>query len=121
MITSREVCRRANITYRQLDYWLRLGVIHCETDDLPGCGRQRGWSANEALLARVVGDLTSLGMKLDQCRHVLSQLRRTTEPLRGPVFIDRGGLCSREPVVGTSYVLDMDELQRGLEDALASR
>lgn len=45
-LRSTQVCRRAGITYRQLDYWGRLGLI---TPPATGCGPgcPRRWSLDQ--------------------------------------------------------------------------
>jgi DNA-binding transcriptional MerR regulator len=41
-----EVARLAGVTYRQLDYWLRIGAIQIE-DPTPGTGRPRLFTEDE--------------------------------------------------------------------------
>lgn len=121
MITSNDMCRRAGITYRQLDNWLRNDVLQTvDGINEPGSGAQRRFAADEAFVARACGDLVGLGMRLGPVRVVADQLRRL-EPRTGRVFVDAGGGVSRYPWAMSSYVLDLDDLVRGLEDVLASR
>lgn len=120
MITSREVCARANITYRQLDHWLHMGLIECANEAV-GSGFPRLYEPEEAFVARVIGDLVSLGLSLSIAAHAARQLRDGAVHRRGLIFLDRGGKISREICAGTSYVLDLDQVNEGIEDALASR
>lgn len=39
-ITSREVCERVGVTYRQLDYWCRVGLV-APTQPAHGQGSRR--------------------------------------------------------------------------------
>lgn len=45
-LTSREVCEKFGITYRQLDYWIREGKIRAP-DPTPGCGYRRSFTRQE--------------------------------------------------------------------------
>lgn len=118
MITSNDMCKRAGITYRQLDYWLRSGVIECIDGQVePGSGRPRRYDADEAFVARACGDLVGLGMQLAQVMLVADQLRRWPDR-RGRVFVDAGGGLSLAPLPVSCYVLDLDDLARGLEETM---
>lgn len=65
-ISSADVCRAANISYRVLDWWVRTGAI---TPSVParGSGRPRWWSEKEleilVALGRVWRDLHSLDLQ----------------------------------------------------------
>jgi DNA-binding transcriptional MerR regulator len=43
--SSREVCEETGVTYRQLDYWIRVGYI--SGVGCPGSGRQRRYTASD--------------------------------------------------------------------------
>lgn len=49
-----------NISYRQIDYWLRTGVIEC-TDPIPGSGNRRWYSPTDVarlcVLDRILPEL----------------------------------------------------------------
>lgn len=42
-LTSREVCEQTGVTYRQLDYWCRRGLVR-PTVEASGQGSRRGWA-----------------------------------------------------------------------------
>lgn len=123
MITSTEMCHRANITYRQLDHWLRLGILEAADGRAePGSGHPRTFTDREAALASAVGDLAALGMSLTACRHLATQLRNEVLEWEGHAFVDVDGGLARGQLLGTAcYVLDLGELTRGLAHAVASR
>lgn len=56
MFSSADACRLAGISYRQLDYWCRIGTVTSAVR-ASGSGSRRGWSAQQvavlAVLARV--------------------------------------------------------------------
>lgn len=121
MITSTEMTHRAGITYRQLDNWIRQGVIvTADGRNEPGSGRPRVFTGEEAVITRAVADLAVLGMALESCKHLAEQLR-TMSDRHGHVFVDVAGGITRDVLGSACYVLDLDDLARGLADALASR
>jgi DNA-binding transcriptional MerR regulator len=67
-MNSAQLMRRAEITYRQLDYWTRRGYIRPvggETAATPGSGHQRNFSEGMMLKARWMGCLVKLGFEVD--------------------------------------------------------
>lgn len=68
---SPELCRRAEISYRQLDYWTRRGYIRPVGEDedkarFPGSGAQREYSEGMMLKARWMGCLIKLGFSVNE-------------------------------------------------------
>jgi DNA-binding transcriptional MerR regulator len=49
-----EVCRLAGITYRQLDYWARIGLVRPSVSDPKGSGTVRLYSADDVAVLRVI-------------------------------------------------------------------
>jgi DNA-binding transcriptional MerR regulator len=49
--SSLEVCRLTGVTYRQLDYWTRIGLIRPSFAQAHGSGTQRRWSPTD--IARI--------------------------------------------------------------------
>src|SRR4051812_31311939 len=61
-----EVCHRAGITYRQLDYWTRTGRIPgVQRLISPGSGSPREWTYREAQYVVVLGRLVKAGVHID--------------------------------------------------------
>jgi hypothetical protein len=56
-----EICRAADITYRQLDYWARTGVLEPVIAPARGSGTQRRYSAHQGHVAGVLGLLSAMG------------------------------------------------------------
>ena len=48
-------------TYRQLDYWTRVGYLHPD-NPTPGCGTVRYWPASERRIAATMVRLTAAGI-----------------------------------------------------------
>ncbi|MDO5083711.1 MerR family transcriptional regulator [Arachnia propionica] len=67
--------RVAGITYRQLDYWARTGLVVPELRDAKGSGSQRLYSFRDILLLRVVKRFLDVGISLQQIRVAIDHLR----------------------------------------------
>ena len=68
-------CRAADITYRQLDYWARTGLVVPEVRPAGGSGTQRLYSFRDILLLKVIKRLIDAGVSLQQIRIAISVLR----------------------------------------------
>ncbi len=65
----------AGITYRQLDYWARTGLVRPEIRGASGSGSQRLYSFRDILLLKVVKRLLDAGVSLHQIRIAIDHLR----------------------------------------------
>lgn len=90
LLTSPEVCRLAGVTYRQLDYWTRAGVV-TPTREASGTGSVRGWSIEDAALVAVCGSLSKLNAEQALMRKVVEALRVFPELWSGKVLITPDG------------------------------
>jgi len=52
-----QVCRFVGITYRQLDYWARQGLVRPSIADARGSGTQRSYSFNDLVRLKVIKNL----------------------------------------------------------------
>lgn len=68
-------CRAAGITYRQLDYWARTGLVEPSIRPATGSGTQRLYSFRDILVLKVVKRLLDTGVSLQQIRTAVSHLR----------------------------------------------
>src|SRR5689334_5861655 len=84
-------CRAAGITYRQLDYWARTGLIEPTVRGAKGSGSQRLYSFQDILLLKVVKRLLDAGISLQQIRTAVSHLRaRGTDDLTRVTLMSDG-------------------------------
>ena len=67
--------RAAGITYRQLDYWARTGLVEPGVRSATGSGTQRLYSFRDILVLKVVKRLLDTGVSLQQIRTAVSHLR----------------------------------------------
>ncbi|RYV50707.1 MerR family transcriptional regulator [Pengzhenrongella frigida] len=68
-------CRAAGITYRQLDYWARTGLVEPTIRTATGSGTQRLYSFRDILVLKVVKRLLDTGVSLQQIRTAVAHLR----------------------------------------------
>jgi len=68
-------CKAAGITYRQLDYWARTGLVEPTVRAATGSGTQRLYGFRDILVLRVVKRLLDSGVSLQQIRTAVEHLR----------------------------------------------
>lgn len=68
-------CSAAGITYRQLDYWARTGLVTPEVRSATGSGTQRLYSFRDVLMLKVIKRLLDAGISLQQIRIAIDHLR----------------------------------------------
>ena len=84
-------CNAAGITYRQLDYWARTGLVEPTVRTAGGSGTQRLYSFRDILLLRVIKSLLDAGVSLQQIRIAVHHLRqRGTDDLTQVTLMSDG-------------------------------
>ena len=68
-------CKAAGITYRQLDYWARTGLVEPSVRTATGSGTQRLYGFRDILVLKVVKRLLDTGVSLQQIRVAIEHLR----------------------------------------------
>ena len=68
-------CSAAGITYRQLDYWARTGLVEPSIRSAAGSGSQRLYSFRDILVLKVVKRLLDTGVSLQNIRTAVGHLR----------------------------------------------
>lgn len=86
--SSTQACKRAGVSYRQLDYWSRIGAAVPSVGAM-GSGTQRRWSAADITVLRCLGRLSLLGCEADCFVSAGRQLAELSaiEPLHGWVLV----------------------------------
>ncbi len=69
-----EVCRVVGISYRQLDYWARTGLVTPSVKDAGGSGTQRQYSFQDLVRLRVIKKLLDAGVSLRRIRKAIDFL-----------------------------------------------
>src|SRR5258707_11959951 len=72
-------CKVAGITYRQLDYWARTGLVVPSVRDASGSGTQRLYSFRDIVVLKVVKRLLDAGVSLQNIRKAIETLRQWGE------------------------------------------
>ena len=84
-------CHAAGISYRQLDYWARTGLVVPSVRDAAGSGSQRLYSFRDIVVLKVVKRLLDAGVSLQNIRKAIDTLRsRGVEDLAGITLISDG-------------------------------
>jgi len=84
-------CAAAGITYRQLDYWARTGLVEPSIRPATGSGTQRLYGFRDVLVLKVVKRLLDTGVSLQQIRQAVQHLReRGVEDLAGITLMSDG-------------------------------
>ena len=84
-------CNAAGITYRQLDYWARTGLVEPTVRGAKGSGSQRLYSFRDILILKVVKRLLDAGISLQQIRTAVAHLReRGTDDLTRVTLMSDG-------------------------------
>ena len=84
-------CSAAGITYRQLDYWARTGLVEPSVRAAHGSGSQRLYSFRDILVLKVVKRLLDTGISLQQIRAAVQHLRdRGTDDLAQVTLMSDG-------------------------------
>src|SRR5579863_8008037 len=70
-----QVCKLIGITYRQLDYWARTGLLRPSLADAKGSGSKRLYSYRDLLELKVIKQLLDAGVSLQSARRAVDCLR----------------------------------------------
>ncbi|MEZ5176126.1 MAG: MerR family transcriptional regulator [Acidimicrobiia bacterium] len=71
---SPQVCTVVGITYRQLDYWDRSGLLGPSVRSATGSGTQRLYSFEDIVTLRLIKRLSDAGTSLQKIRAAFEQL-----------------------------------------------
>ena len=77
------VCRLTGVTYRQLDYWARTGLVTPSITPARGSGSKRAYSYGDVLEVKVIKSLLDAGLSL-------ARARQAVDCLRGDLGVDLG-------------------------------
>jgi DNA-binding transcriptional MerR regulator len=82
-------CSAAGISYRQLDYWARTGLVEPSIRTASGSGTQRLYGFRDILVLKIVKRLLDAGVSLQNIRTAVDHLRN-----RGVTELERITLMS---------------------------
>lgn len=107
-----QVCNLVGITYRQLDYWARTGLLEPSLQQASGSGSQRLYSFTDVVQLKVIKQLLDAGMSLKKIRSAVEILRdqlASDQPLTDVTLLSDGHTI----YAATSPDQVMDVLRRG--------
>lgn len=85
-----EVCKIVGISYRQLDYWARTGLVRPSVKDARGSGTQRLYSFQDLVTLRIIKKLLDTGISLQRVRRAVDHLRVSRRPAHGVTLFSDG-------------------------------
>jgi DNA-binding transcriptional MerR regulator len=80
-----EVCKIVGISYRQLDYWARTGLVTPSVREAGGSGTQRLYSFRDLVQLKVIRKLIDAGISLQRVRKAIMFLQENMKT--GPTGI----------------------------------
>jgi DNA-binding transcriptional MerR regulator len=91
-----QVCAVVGITYRQLDYWARTGLLHPSITEARGSGSQRRYSYTDLVQLKVIKRLLDAGVSLQAARKAIDCLRSAGSGLASANLVtdDRGSVLA---------------------------
>jgi DNA-binding transcriptional MerR regulator len=79
------------ITYRQLDYWARTGLVEPSIKSAEGSGSQRLYSFADVVHLKIIKNLLDAGVSLQQTRKAIDYLRtELKQPLEDVTLLSDG-------------------------------
>jgi DNA-binding transcriptional MerR regulator len=124
-----EVCRIVGITYRQLDYWARTGLVRPSIHEAQGSGSQREYSFQDLATLRLIKRMLDSGVNLQQIRKAMGTLKELKEPALGTTLVSDGSRIysveSPEAVIDLLakgqgvFAIAVDKVWTDLEGSLA--
>ena len=126
-----EVCKLVGISYRQLDYWARTGLVTPSIQDAHGSGSQRLYSFQDLVTLRVIKKLLDTGVSLQRVRKAVDHLKSMKRKPHGVTLMSDGrGVYeahSPEAVIDLLrkgqgvFAIALDQVWTDLETTVAKR
>jgi DNA-binding transcriptional MerR regulator len=125
-----QVCKIVGITYRQLDYWARTGLIMPSIRGASGSGSQREYSYSDLVALKTIKSLLDTGISLQRVREAVAYLQGTLSERLSEVTLVSDGkniyACHNDreviDLLGRGqgvFAIALDPVVRDLEASLA--
>ena len=114
-----QACKIVGITYRQLDYWTRTGLVEASLRGAHGSGTQRLYSFNDLLQLKVIKRLTEAGASLSKVRQAIDYVRTNLESdwAKATIATDGNGVYA---CTSDAEVMDLLRSGQGVLGAVVS-
>lgn len=106
------VCKIVGITYRQLDYWARTGLVEPGMRKAEGSGTHRLYSFDDIVRLKVVKRLLDTGVSLQKVRLAVDELRARGRSIAETTLMSDG--TSVFALSDTNEVLDLLRRRQGV-------
>ena len=92
-----QVTTIVGITYRQLDYWARTGLVRPSLCDAAGSGTKRKYSFSDLIVLRLVKRVIDSGNSLQAARRAIEVLQSAGDDLKTAslVLMEEGSILAR--------------------------
>src|SRR5437870_5747837 len=87
-----DVCKLVGISYRQLDYWARTGLVTPSIREAGGSGTQRLYSFRDLVQLRVIKKLIDAGISLQRVRKAVSFLKENMKTAPSGITLRSDGV-----------------------------
>ena len=85
-----QVCKVVGISYRQLDYWARTGLVTPSVQPAAGSGSQRLYSFEDLVDLKLIKNLLDAGVSLQRVREAIEYLHSAGHALKGLTIASDG-------------------------------
>ena len=85
-----QVCKIVGITYRQLDYWARTGLVTPSLQPAHGSGSQRLYAFEDLVDLKLIKNLLDAGISLRRVREAIDYLHELGHDLTGVTIASDG-------------------------------
>ncbi len=68
-----QICVIADVTYRQVDYWVRTGLVSASIQDAAGSGSARVFSVDDLTVVILIKSLLDAGFTHEFIRDVIAR------------------------------------------------
>ena len=112
-----QVCTIVGITYRQLDYWTRTGLVRPSVAEANGSGTQRRYSFGDLVELKVIKQMLDAGIELRSARKAIESLRAYDKDLASArIVIDGSSVMLAE---SDDQVIDLMRRGQGVLSVVA--
>jgi hypothetical protein len=85
-----QVCKIVGISYRQLDYWARTGLVPPSIQPAQGSGSQRLYSFEDLVDLKLIKNLLETGVSLQKVRDAIGYLHSLGSDLKAVTIASDG-------------------------------
>lgn len=119
-VNTPELMAEVGCSYRQIDYWVRLGLVATTGPAEPGSGRQRRFDRHAVFVAKIVNVLTGFGFYGTPLQSAVRNFKAHSLAAR-LVYVKEDGSTDWQPGAVAAIVIDLDQLRLKSDRVTADR